>query len=118
MVPSVLHPCPEGYGNRSESDRDRGPIRDRHRRALNNDRVVPCELNRALYCAQYGCRFPRRVVVPHRGNTQHSVGRDRSTGQAILRFRDEKGRLVAVRLWPKQFRTLANGVLGLAKAEE
>ncbi len=47
-----------------------------------------------------------------------SVGRDRSTGQAVLRFRDEKGRLVAVRLWPKQFRTLANGVLGLAEARE
>ncbi len=29
-----------------------------------------------------------------------SVGRDRSTGQAVLRFRDEKGRLVAVRLRP------------------
>ena len=41
-----------------------------------------------------------------------SVGRDRSTGQAVLRFRDEKGRLVAVRLRPGQFRTLANGVLG------
>ncbi len=47
-----------------------------------------------------------------------SVGRDRSTGQAILRFRDEKGRLVAVRLRPPQFRTLANGVLGLAEAAE
>ena len=29
-----------------------------------------------------------------------SVGRDRSTGQAVLRFRDEKGRLVAVWLRP------------------
>ncbi len=47
-----------------------------------------------------------------------SVGRDRTTGQAVLRFRDEKGRLVAVRLRPQQFRTLANGVLGLAEAEE
>ncbi len=47
-----------------------------------------------------------------------SVGRDRSTGQAVLRFRDEKGRLVAVRLRPQQFRTLANGVLGLAEAAE
>ena len=45
-----------------------------------------------------------------------SVGRDRSTGQAILRFRDEQGRLVAVRLRPQPFRTLANGVLGLAVA--
>ena len=44
------------------------------------------------------------------------VGRDRSTAQAVLRFRDEKGRLVAVRLRPRPFRTLANGVLGLAEA--
>ncbi len=44
------------------------------------------------------------------------IGRDRSTGQVVLRFRDEKGCLVAVRLRPQQFRTLANGVLGLAKA--
>ena len=41
-----------------------------------------------------------------------SVGRDRSTGQVVLRFRDEKGRLVAVRLRPGQFRTLANGRVG------
>ena len=31
---------------------------------------------------------------------------------------DEKGRMVAVRLRPQQFRTLANGVLGLAEALE
>ncbi len=47
-----------------------------------------------------------------------SVGRDRSTGQAVLRFRDEKDRLVAVRLRPPQFRALANGGLGLAEAAE
>jgi hypothetical protein len=45
-----------------------------------------------------------------------SVGRDRSTGAVHLRFRDERGRIVAVRLRPRQFRTLANGVLGLAEA--
>ncbi len=33
-------------------------------------------------------------------------------------LRDEKGRLVAVRPRPQQFRTLANGVLGLAEAME
>ena len=43
-----------------------------------------------------------------------SVGRDRSTGQAVLRFCDERGRIVALRLRPQQFRTLAHGVLGLA----
>jgi hypothetical protein len=47
-----------------------------------------------------------------------SVGRDRSTGQAVLRFHDTKGRLVGVRLRRQQFRTLANGVLGLAEALE
>ena len=30
-----------------------------------------------------------------------SVGRDRPTGGAVLRFRDEKGRMVAVRLRPR-----------------
>ena len=45
-----------------------------------------------------------------------SVGRDRPTGGAVIRFRDDSGRLVAVRLRPQQFRTLANGVLGLAEA--
>jgi len=47
-----------------------------------------------------------------------SIGRDRSTGQVVLRFRDKQGRLVAVRLRPGQFRTLANGVLGLAAVGE
>jgi hypothetical protein len=47
-----------------------------------------------------------------------SVGQDRKTGEAILRFRGTKGKLVAVRLRPGQFRTLANGVLGLAEARD
>ena len=47
-----------------------------------------------------------------------SVGRDRPTGGAVLRFWDTEGRLVAVRLRRQQFRTLANGVLGLAEALE
>ena len=47
-----------------------------------------------------------------------SVGRDRTTGQVVLRFRDERGRIVAVRLRRRQFRTLANGMLGLAEAVE
>ena len=45
-----------------------------------------------------------------------SVGRDRSTGRVHLRFEDDQGRLVAVRMRPRQLRTLANGVLGLAEA--
>jgi hypothetical protein len=45
-----------------------------------------------------------------------SVGRNRATGEVHLRFRDEQGRIVAVRLRPRQFRTLADGVLGLAEA--
>ncbi len=47
-----------------------------------------------------------------------SVGQDHKTGEAILRFRDTKGKLVAVRLRPGQFRTLARGVLGLAEARD
>ncbi len=47
-----------------------------------------------------------------------SVGRDHSTGQAVPRFRDENGRLVAVRPRPRQLRRLANGVLGLAEGLE
>ena len=43
-----------------------------------------------------------------------SVGR--SGDQAVLRFRDDRERIVAVRLRPRQFQTLANGVLGLAEA--
>jgi hypothetical protein len=36
----------------------------------------------------------------------------------LLRFRDDRDRIVALRLRPRQFRTLANGVLGLAEAME
>ena len=45
-----------------------------------------------------------------------SASQDRSTGKVVFRFRDERGRLVAPRLRPQQFRTLANGMLGLAEA--
>ena len=45
-----------------------------------------------------------------------STGQDRKTGHAILRFRAEDGRVIALRLRPQQFRTLAKGVLGLAIA--
>ena len=44
------------------------------------------------------------------------AARDRSTGRVVFRFLGERGQLVAVRLRPQQFRTLANGVLGLAEA--
>ena len=47
-----------------------------------------------------------------------SVGRERPTGKPIIRLRDQDGRLVAIRLRPQQFRTLAHGVLGLAEAME
>jgi hypothetical protein len=47
-----------------------------------------------------------------------SVGHNRATDQVHLRFRDEQGQLVAVRLRPRQFQTLANGVLALAEALE
>ena len=45
-----------------------------------------------------------------------STGQDRKTDHAILRLRAEDGRAVALRLRPQQFRTLAKGVLGLARA--
>ena len=45
-----------------------------------------------------------------------SVGQDRATQEAILQLRDTDGRLIAIRLKPQQFGTLARGVLGLAKA--
>ena len=40
----------------------------------------------------------------------------RKTGHAIVRVKDEVGRTVALRLQRQRFRTLAKGVLGLAKA--
>ena len=45
-----------------------------------------------------------------------STGQDRKTGHAIVRLRSEDGRMLALRLRPQQSRTLARGVLGLAKA--
>ena len=47
-----------------------------------------------------------------------SVGQDRKAGEAILRFRDTKGKLVAVHLRPGLFRTLAKRVLVLAEARD
>ena len=47
-----------------------------------------------------------------------SVGRDRAAGTVHLRFRDKQGRIVAVRMRPRQLRTLAGGVLGLTQALE
>ena len=44
-----------------------------------------------------------------------SMGHDRTTGGGALRFRDEQGRTVAVRLRSRQIETLANGVVGLAE---
>ncbi len=45
-----------------------------------------------------------------------SVGRDRTTGQVVLRFRDERGRLVALRMRRRQFQTFANRGDELAEA--
>ena len=45
-----------------------------------------------------------------------SVGRDRSIGRVALRFRDEQGRLVALWMRRRQFRTLANRADELAEA--
>ncbi len=41
-----------------------------------------------------------------------SVGRGRETGGAVIRLKDADGRPVALRLWKRQARTLANGLAG------
>ncbi len=57
---------------------------------------------------------PRRRQIPHGRRIDVarivSVGQGREIGTAIYRFRDQDGRLLALRLKPLQFRTLANGV--------
>jgi hypothetical protein len=45
-----------------------------------------------------------------------SVRRGRSSGEVVLRFRDDQERIIEVRLRPRQFTSLANEVLGLAEA--
>ncbi len=47
-----------------------------------------------------------------------SVGQDRSTGQAALRFRDEQGRLVALRMRRQQFQTFAKQLEQASEAVE
>ncbi len=48
-----------------------------------------------------------------------SVGRDRELkGGAIVRLRDERGAMLALRLRPVQVRTLANGLGGIVDALE
>ena len=47
-----------------------------------------------------------------------SVGRDRTTGRVVFRFRDERGRLVALRMRRRQFQTFANRADELAEALE
>ncbi len=48
-----------------------------------------------------------------------SVGRDREVeGGAVVRLRDERGAMLALRLRPGQVRTLANGLGGIVAALE
>ena len=47
-----------------------------------------------------------------------SVGRDRETGGAVIRLKDADGRMIALRLWQRQARTLARGTSGLVEALE
>ena len=62
----------------------------------------------------------RRRNVPHGRRIDVarvvSVGQDRDTGEAVIGLRDADGKLVALCLPPRQFGTLARGLLGLAKA--
>ncbi len=59
------------------------------------------------------------------GSVESSVGlqrlrptasQDRSTGRVVFRFRDEQGRLVALRMRRRQFQTFANRADDLAEA--
>ncbi len=57
----------------------------------------------------------------HRGLAIHvdrilSVGRDRETGGAVIRLKDEEGRTIALRLYQRQARTLANGLTGFVES--
>ena len=45
------------------------------------------------------------------------VGRDRQTGGAAIRLRDEDGRTIALRLWKRKLRALARGTIGLVEAQ-
>ncbi len=46
-----------------------------------------------------------------------SVGRDREVrGGAVVRLRDERGAMLALRLRPGQVRTLTNGLGGIVAA--
>ncbi len=47
-----------------------------------------------------------------------SASQDRSTGQVVFHFRDERGRLVAPRMRRRQFQTFANRADELAEALE
>ncbi len=47
-----------------------------------------------------------------------SVGRDRKTGGAVIRLKDEAGRTIVLLLWKRQLRTLARGTSGLVEALE
>jgi hypothetical protein len=44
-----------------------------------------------------------------------SVARDRTTGRVVFRFRDERGRLVALRMRRRQLQTFANRADELAE---
>ena len=47
-----------------------------------------------------------------------SASQDRSTGKVVFRFRDERGRIVALRMRRRQFQTFANRGDDLAEALE
>ena len=58
---------------------------------------------------------PRLVadrIWRHVARSGVSVGRDRETGGAVVRVIDANGRMIALRLWQRQARTLAKGLAG------
>ena len=47
-----------------------------------------------------------------------SLTHDGVTGDAIVKLKDQEGRVVALRLRPRELETLARGVAGLRDASE
>ncbi len=77
--------------------------------------------SRYLRCDSLPAWNPHLLSPPRPFTTIHiqrvvSVGRDRETGEVRLRFRDREGRAVELRLEPREFETLSQGVVGLAEA--
>ncbi len=63
-------------------------------------------------------RFPRKPGVLIDVARFISASQDRATGQVVFRIRDQRGRLVALRMRRRQFQTFATRADELAEALE